>query len=51
MHKWHRGGCGLAAIAAGVIIILAIVLPAQFWWFMLAAGLICFGVWLNRQNR
>jgi len=51
MKNFHRGGCGLAAICAGVIIILALVLPSQVWWFLLAAGLICFGVWLNRCNR
>ncbi|MDY3079446.1 MAG: hypothetical protein SOR56_04485 [Oscillospiraceae bacterium] len=36
------------AIVGGVIIILALILPTNFWWFILAAGLICFGIWLHR---
>ena len=32
----------------GVIIILSLVLPSAFWWFILAALLICFGFWYNR---
>lgn len=39
---------GLAALSAGVVIILSIVLPSSFWWFALAAALICAGVWLIR---
>ena len=37
---------GLAAVCAGIIIILSLVLPKSFWWFILAAALICGGVWL-----
>ena len=47
----RRNGCniwGLMAIAAGVIIILSIVLPKSFWWFVLAAALIGGGIWLMR---
>ena len=42
-----RGNCrwGLISIGVGVVIIMAIVLPAQFWWFLLAAGLIAAGIW------
>ena len=47
----RRGRCGLwgfAAIGGGVFILLALVLPAEFWWFFLAAGLIGLGVWVLR---
>lgn len=47
----RRNGCslwGMIAIGAGVIIILSIVLPKSFWWFVLAAGLIGGGIWLMR---
>ena len=39
---------GMIAICAGLVIILSLVLPNSFWWFVLAAGLICGGVWLIR---
>ena len=32
----------------GVLIILALVLPAGFWWFALGGALIAAGVWLLR---
>jgi len=31
-----------------IVIILALVLPATFWWFALAGGLIAAGIWINR---
>ena len=39
---------GYVAILAGLIIILSLVLPSAFWWFILAALLICFGFWYIR---
>ena len=39
---------GCAAIAAGVLILLGLILPAGFWWVALAIGLIVFGIWLLR---
>ena len=39
---------GAAAICLGLFILLALVLPSQFWWFFLAAGLIALGVWVLR---
>jgi len=39
---------GMIAIGTGVVIILSIVLPKSFWWFVLAGGLICGGIWLIR---
>ena len=41
-------GWGLIAIGTGIVIILSIVLPKSFWWFVLAGALICGGVWLIR---
>ncbi len=44
-----RGCCwGLCEIGAGVVILMALVLPAAFWWFLLGAGLIGFGIWTLR---
>ena len=39
---------GLAAIGLGVVILLALVLPAGFWWFLCGAALIGFGIWTIR---
>ena len=47
----RRGRCsrlGLLAVAGGLLILLALVLPAEFWWFFLAAGLIGLGIWMLR---
>lgn len=48
MRKGRNCGIAGVAICLGILIILALILPAQFWWFLLAGGLICFGVWLRR---
>lgn len=48
MRRGRNTLLGFAAILAGVIIILSLVLPSAFWWFALAALLICFGFWYNR---
>ena len=43
---------GLICIALGTTIILGMILPKAFWWFLLGMGLIGFGVWLIRcENR
>ena len=39
---------GLIAVCAGLVIILSLVLPKSFWWFVLAAALIGGGVWMMR---
>ena len=47
----RRGICfwiGIACVVAGVFIILALVLPAGFWWFALGGARIAAGVWLLR---
>ena len=47
-----RGGrrllWGVGAIALGILILLALVLPPQFWWLALAALLIAAGLYLLR---
>ncbi len=48
MRKGRRSLLGCLAIVAGLIIILSLVLPKQFWWFVFAAALIYIGVWYVR---
>ena len=45
-RRWCLLSC--TAIAAGVLILLALILPTAFWWFLIAAGLIAAGIWLMR---
>lgn len=45
----YRGMLGPLMIVTGVTILLAMVLPAGFWWFLLATGLIVTGLWLCRR--
>lgn len=37
-----------AAITAGLIVLLALILPGSFWWFMLGVALITLGLCLRR---
>lgn len=39
---------GCIAIITGIVIILALILPSSFWWFMLAVALIAAGIWYMR---
>ena len=50
MCRRRRNGntLGCLVVLAGVLIILALVLPAGFWGVALAIALICGGVWLLR---
>ncbi len=48
MRRGRHGGLGCVAILAGVIIILSLILPTEFWWFILAAALIGAGIWYMR---
>ncbi len=48
MRRGRRCLWGLIAIFMGLVILLALVLPSSFWWFVLAAGLIAFGLWYIR---
>lgn len=51
MHKGNIINIGAVAVIIGIFIILAIVLPSQFWWFLLAVFLICYGIRYLRCNR
>lgn len=51
----RRGSCrksrpGTIVIGAGVLIIMALILPAGFWWFALGVSLIALGIHLNRSQ-
>ena len=48
MRRGRRCLWGLCAILLGLLILLALVLPPEFWWFALAAGLIGYGLWTVR---
>lgn len=48
MRRGRRCLWGMAAVIAGLVILLYLLLPARFWWFALAAGLIGFGLWVMR---
>lgn len=38
----------ILAVAMGTLILMVKILPASFWWFMIAVGLISLGIWLLR---
>lgn len=48
MRKGRHGMWGCVAIAAGLVIILSLVLPTEFWWFIFAAALVGAGIWYIR---
>ena len=48
MRRGNHSIWSCTAIAAGVVIILSLVLPTEFWWFVLAAALIGLGIWYIR---
>lgn len=50
MRRGHRGKWGAVAIIAGFFIILSLVLPTSFWWFVLAGTLILLGLWFMRYS-
>lgn len=39
---------GLICLIAGMVIILSMVLPAKFWWFMLGGCLVSLGLYFMR---
>lgn len=43
-------GIGKLFIIAGTLILLAMILPGQFWWYVLGVSLISFGIWYNRYK-
>ena len=48
MRRGRRNMWGCISIGVGLIIILSMVLPTEFWWFAFAALLICLGIWYLR---
>ena len=44
------GAVGCGAMIAGVVIVLALILPGEVWWFLLAAALIAFGIWYIQKS-
>lgn len=48
MRRGRSGVWGCVAIISGVVIILSLILPAEFWWFIFAAALIVAGIWYIR---
>lgn len=48
MRKGRNSLWGCIAIVSGLVIVLSLVLPVEFWWFIFAAGLIGVGVWYIR---
>ncbi len=48
MRRRGNRSWALAAVFLGLIILLAVILPAEFWWLMLAAALIGGGIWMLR---
>jgi len=49
MRKGHNNMWGCVAIIAGIVIFMSLVLPTEFWWFILAAILIAAGIWFIRS--
>lgn len=39
---------GLICLVAGLVIVLSMILPVKFWWFLLGAALIGLGVYFMR---
>lgn len=40
---------GLLIAAAGLLLVLAIILPSELWWFFLGLGMICAGILICRH--
>ena len=50
MRRKHCGSLlGNICIVVGIMIVLALILPSGFWWLLLGAGLIGFGIYLDRH--
>ena len=45
----YGGALGFALIVLGILILLAMVLPSGFWWFLFGMALICGGCWMCRR--
>ena len=49
MRRGRRSIWGCVAILVGLVIILSLVLPGEFWWFIFAAALIALAVGIVRS--
>lgn len=47
-RRRKQDGIGKLLIIAGTLILLAMLLPGQFWWFVLGITLISLGIWFNK---
>ncbi len=48
-RKNNMSAAGCVCIFIGLFIILSLILPSGFWWFILGACLIGLGIYLNRR--
>ena len=49
MRKGRNNIWGFVAIITGIVIFLALILPTEFGWFILAVVLIGAGIWFIRS--
>lgn len=45
----HSKAIGRVVVCCGIMVILSLVLPTSFWWFILGLVLICIGVTISRR--
>lgn len=48
MRRGRHCFLALSLIVLGLVILMGILLPGVFWWFLLAAALLALGIWLLR---
>lgn len=48
VRRGRRSIWGFVAIVAGIFILLSLILPSEFWWFLIAVSLIAVGIWYLR---
>ncbi len=47
-HRNRGSLIGCISIAAGLAVILSLLLPTGFWWFLFGTGLVAAGIWMNK---
>lgn len=47
--RWRTSSWGCLAIIAGIVIMLSLIMPTGFWWFILAIALIVFGIFFMKS--
>lgn len=45
----HTRTIGRVVACSGVMVILSLVLPTSFWWFVLGVVLICVGITISKR--